>query len=40
MECTINAEAPGAGRFVCFVIDITVVRNSSNTSDTAVSKFQ
>lgn len=37
MEWTIDAEIPGAGRFVCFVIDIVVVGNSANTSDTAVS---
>jgi hypothetical protein len=40
VECTIDAETPGAGRFVCFGINIVVVRNSDNTSDTAVSNCQ
>ena len=40
MECTTDVENPGAGRFVCFVIDIIVVRNSANTSDSAVSDCQ
>jgi hypothetical protein len=34
----IDAENPGAGRFVCFVIDIIVVGNSANTYDTCVEQ--
>jgi len=39
-EYMIDAESPGAGRFVCFVIDIVVVSNSANSSDMAVSNCQ
>jgi len=40
MECTTDAEITDAGRFVCFIIDIILVCNSANTSDTAVSNCQ